>query len=332
VPPSSAATAPTGGAGSSRASRSLLLTGLAAVWDALGEGGGRGSHRSGLALMVAAAASFAVMAAIVKKMLSDAPMQAVVLSRGIVLSAVFVGLALWRGAPVVGKDRPLLVLRGLLGYAALSCYFWSVQHLPLGDAVLLQYSHPLFVALVTPRLLGERSARGQWWVIALALAGVALVVGPSGEARPAALVGVLGAVLSGAAYVTVRQLSRTEHPLTIMVAFPLATVLPSLLATIAAGQSALPHGAREWAGHGLVALAALVGQVALTLGLARAGAAQATTATLSGPAFGTLLELALFGTVPQPASIAGMLLVLAALGRLGWRRPPAVEAVTSGTG
>ena len=73
-----------------------------------------------------------------------------------------------------------------------------------------------------------RILRKRWWIIVAALVGVAFIVRPSGEMRPDALVGVMGAVLASLAYIAVRRLSRTEHPLTIMLWFPLATVPPSL--------------------------------------------------------------------------------------------------------
>jgi len=211
----------------------------------------------------------------------------------------------------------MLLLRGLLGYAALSCYFYSVQHLPLGDAVLLQYSHPAFVALVAPALLGETTGRGHWWTVLAALAGVALIVGPSGELRSSALVGLCGALCSGLAYIAVRDLSRTEHALTILVWFPLASLPGSLVGTLWAGERAIPRNASEVAGHLAVFGCALVGQLALTHGLRRTGAARATAVSMTGPVFGVLFGLLLFGSVPTWASLVGMALVVGALTRLG---------------
>ncbi len=305
------------------ASRSLLLTGLADVWYAARERAKEGGERLGLILMVVSALCFAAMAAFAKKLLPDTPTQAVVFSRGVLMSAIFVAAARWQGVPVIGKRPGVLLLRGLLGYAALSCYFFSVQHLPLGDAVLLQYSHPVFVAAVAPIFLGERTAGSQWLLIVAALAGVALVVRPAGEVRPEALIGVLGSMLSGSAYIAVRKLSRTEHPMTILLWFPLATVPFSLVATLAAGRAALPRNGREVAGHLLVTAAALLGQVALTHGLVRVGAARATAVTLTGPVFGLAFGYLLFGSVPTAASLAGTIVVLttlALLGRSGRRR------------
>ena len=162
------------------------------MWGTLRDGESRHGPRSGLLLMVISAAAFAAMAACAKKLLPHTPTQAVVLSRGLLMTVVFVALARRRGVPVVGRKPGMLLVRGLLGYGALSCYFWSVQHLPLGDAVLLQYSHPVFVALIAPLVLREPTRPMQLVLVGAALAGVALIVQPTGTLRSAALIGVLG--------------------------------------------------------------------------------------------------------------------------------------------
>jgi drug/metabolite transporter (DMT)-like permease len=303
-----------------RPSRSLQLTGLADVWAVMRRGGRGDTEPVGLILMVISAAAFALMAAFAKKLLPDTPTQAVVLSRGLMMTTVFVIAARWRGTSIVGRRPGLLLARGLFGYVALSCYFYSVQHLPLGDAVLLQYSHPIFVGLIASIFLGESVARGHWWLVLVSLVGVGLIVSPAGQVRVDALVGVAGALMSGMAYLLVRRLSRTESPMTILVWFPMVSIPFSLAATLASGGTVIPRNGREVWGHVLVTLAALVGQVALTLGLARAGAARATAVTLSGPVFGVAYGFALFGTVPTAASIGGMVLVLSALALLGWRQ------------
>jgi drug/metabolite transporter (DMT)-like permease len=265
--------------------------------------------RAGILMMVASAAWFALMAAIAKRWLPDTPTQAVVFSRGVLMSVLLVGLARRQGVPILGAQRTMLVTRGLLGYVALSCFFWSVQHLPLGDAVLLQYSHPIFVAALAPWLLREPTSRGHWAVVLLALGGVALVVGPSGELRGIAAIGLGGAMCSGLAYLAIRKLSATEHPLTIIVWFPLITVPGGLIGAIAGGEASLPRDLGEVFAHLAVALTALFGQVTLTRGLARVDAARGTAATMTGPAFGMVFGLLLFGTVPSATSLAGMLVV-----------------------
>src|SRR5207247_2494446 len=128
-----------------------------------------------------------------------------------------------------------------------------------------------------------------------------------------ALIGLSGSMLSGLAYMAVRRLSRTEHTLTILVWFPLATIPLSLLATLHAGRAALPKNGIEVVGHLLIFASALAGQVTLTQGLARAGAARATAVTMTGPVFGLLFGWVLFGTPPAPASVAGTIVVIGAV-------------------
>src|SRR6185369_3724145 len=140
--------------------RSLLITGIGEVWSSFEQRASARDEGTGLALMIVSAAMFSLMAATAKLLLPHTPPQAVVLSRGLLMSAVFITVALRRKIPILGKRPGMLVVRGLLGYTALSCYFSSVQHLPLGDAVLLQYSHPAFVAMLAPLVLHEKTARG----------------------------------------------------------------------------------------------------------------------------------------------------------------------------
>jgi drug/metabolite transporter (DMT)-like permease len=242
------------------------------------------------------------------------------------MATVFVLIARSAGAPIRGTRPGKLLLRGIFGYLALSCYFLSVQHLPLGDAVLLQYSHPAFVAALAPLVLRERSGGRHWALVGLALLGIALIVRPTGDLRVFGLVGVAGSLLSALAYMTVRDLAKTEHPVTILVWFPLATIVPSFFVAAAAGSASLPRNGTEILGHLLVTASALLGQVALTLGLTRVAAAKATAVTLTGPVFGLAFGWLMFGTVPDAYSIGGAALVTGAVGLLGRTAPGGVSS------
>jgi drug/metabolite transporter (DMT)-like permease len=114
--------------------------------------------------------------------------------------------------------------------------------------------------------------------------------------------------------------------------FPLASLVPSLVATLHAGATALPRSPSEVAGHLLVTACALIGQITLTFGLFRAGAARATAVTLTGPVFGMLFGYLLFATVPTAASLAGTAIVLTSLALLGWMPSKGARAVAEGAG
>ena len=125
--------------------------------------------------MVLSAFSFALMAACIKLFLPTVPTGRTVFWRGVLMASTFFLIAKARGVSIGGTRHGKLVLRGLLGAGAVSCYFWSVQHLSIGDAVLIQYSHPVFVAVLAPLLLREKTGRGHWLWVATAFVGMWIV-------------------------------------------------------------------------------------------------------------------------------------------------------------
>src|SRR4051794_19236397 len=176
--------------------------------------------RSGTVDMVLAAFCFSVMSLLVKVVGARIPSQEVVFVRAAVSLAVAYGLVRRARPGNWGHRKGLLVVRGLMGFAALSCFFYALIHLPLADATVIQYTNPVWTAWLGWLLLGEALTAGEAVLSAAGLLGVLLIARPTllfgGVARldPLAVgVGVAGALFSAAAYVSVRKLSRTEHPI-----------------------------------------------------------------------------------------------------------------------
>ncbi len=193
--------------------------------------------RAGAYHVLASAAAFAAMTAAAKLVGARLPVFEIVFVRALFSVLVTAGLLRHARTPLLGTRRPLLALRGLFGFLGLSCSFYAVIHLPLAEATLLQFMHPVFTVALAALLLGERIGRGVWLGIPPALAGVLLVVRPGflfgGAAAPldafAVCVALGGAFFAADAYVTVRHLARTgEHPLAIVFSFPAVTLGLSL--------------------------------------------------------------------------------------------------------
>ena len=207
---------------------------------------------AGASYVLLSAAAFAVMTSAAKLVGTRLPLFEIVFVRA--LFSVLVTAALLRRvrSPLLGTRRPLLALRGLFGFLGLSCSFYAVIHLPLAEATLLQFMHPVFTVALAVLLLGEQIGPGVVIGIPLALAGVLLVVRPGFlfglAAAPldpfAVTVALGGAFFAADAYVTVRHLARTgEHPLAIVFAFPAVTLVLSL--PLLSLDFSWPHGA-EW--------------------------------------------------------------------------------------
>jgi drug/metabolite transporter (DMT)-like permease len=267
---------------------------------------------------VGSALSFSVMSVLVKVAGARLPTQEIVLGRALVSLALSHVLLSREGLSVWGTDRPLLVARGVVGYLALSCVYYSVTHLPLAEATVIQYLHPGFTALLAALLLGE--ALGARLVAAnlVALAGVVLVARPpvlfSATATAAALdpftvaVAVAGAFGSAVAYVLVRRLAASEHPLVIVYYFPLVTV-PATLPAVAR-DFVMPQGI-EWIVLLGVGVFTQFGQVFLTRGMQLEPAGRATALSYLQVVFAACWGVLVCGDYPDTLTIAGALLVAA---------------------
>ena len=270
--------------------------------------------------MALSAFFFALMAAVAKLLGKRISAQEVILVRGVLNVAFMLWWMRRKELSWRGKNPWLLILRGIFGYTALSCYFWSVSRQPLATAVLLQQVHPVFTAVLAIWFLGEKPGSRFVPAFGFAALGVWLVASHQtaapGAGAPAIgaaplLVGLLGAVLSAAAYVAVRHASRTEHEETIVLWFPLTSVPLSAVGTWVAGP-VWPTPV-EWGWLLLVAAAGQVGQLFLTRGLARVPAGRATLANPLTIAFGALLGWLMFAEAIGWREAAGGAAIVAAV-------------------
>ena len=93
--------------------------------------------------------------------------------------------------------------RGIFGALAVLLYFTSVQLTGAGVGTLLNYTYPLWANAFGAVFLGQRTFRGFWALLALALVGVYLVIDPVWTQLPSfgELAGVVSAMLAGAAVI-----------------------------------------------------------------------------------------------------------------------------------
>ena len=260
--------------------------------------------------MSVSALGFSTMTALVKLSTQTLPTGEVVVARAVVtlaLSAIMVHRA---GLSVVGKQHGKLILRGVLGFAALSGYYISVALLPLADAATLQQTIPLLTAVLAWWILDEPIGWSAAIAIGCGLGGVALILHPTTGAADGVGVAIalVAACLSAAAYVTVRQLTQTEHPLVIVLYFPMVTV--PLALPWAAAHWVWPS-ASEWAVLLALGVMTQVGQVYLTKALAIERAGRVTAVGYLQICFAMLWQLLLFDERPSIGTLAGAGLIIA---------------------
>ncbi|HET7291996.1 MAG TPA: DMT family transporter [Vicinamibacteria bacterium] len=208
------------------------------------------------------------------------------------------------------RHLPEHLVRSGAGLAAMYCFFHAIAHMRLADAVLLNYSLPLFMPVIAWLWLGEAIPRGLWRGILLGLLGVALILKPGrGVFEPVALFGVASAVLAAVAQVGVRRLTGTEPVIRIVLYFGLVSTAVSAVPLAWAWRA--PHGF-EWALLATIGVAATIAQMFLTQAYAQAPAAQVGPFIYACVPFAALLDALVLGLLPDAWSAAGALLVCAA--------------------
>jgi drug/metabolite transporter (DMT)-like permease len=185
----------------------------------------------GLRLMAGGAFAFSVMTACAKLAGVRLPLFEIVAARSLVVS-VIAGVALWRGGHSFrGVEISLLLQRALLGFGALTCYFYSIIHLPLADATVIYFTNPVLTALAAAWVLHERMGVWELVLVVLSLVGVLFVARPSflfgaeSSLDPLGVgLGVISAFFGASAYITLRRMQR-DPPLLVVFYFSTITVL-----------------------------------------------------------------------------------------------------------
>lgn len=220
------------------------------------------------------------------------------------------------------------LLRGALGIASMYCFFYAISHLRLADALLLNYSLPLFVPLVERAWLGEPIPKGLGRALLLGSCGLLLILKPGLTIlKPAAIVGVVAAVLAAAAQVGVRGLTRTEPVIRIVYYFGLVSSCVSLFPAL--GSWVTPSAAL-WPALLALGLTATAAQLLMTRAYSCAPAAQVGPFIYTAVVFGALFDALIFHRLSDVLSVGGGVFVAAAgVAALRLRSPVVVPAARS---
>lgn len=135
----------------------------------------------------------------------------------------------------------LYFMRCVLGIVAMLAGFWAIVNLPLAQAISLSYSTPLFVTIGAVLVLGEIVRARRWTAVAVGFVGVVLIVKPGASTfTPGTLIALLAAAMSGIVAISIKFLTRTEKPDTIVLYTTMLWVPMSLGPALFYWQT--PHG------------------------------------------------------------------------------------------
>ena len=229
------------------------------------------SPRIAVLWMIFGSMCFGTMNALVKWTSFHADVWMIIMVRSAVIAFAVAIFATSRGLSLKVSDKRTMLLRCVVGLTAMILYFTALGRIPIGQAVTLQYTAPLFVALLSGRVIRERVEPVVALLVGTAFAGIVLIVSPDLSSIDSnALLALGSGFFAAMAYMYVRELRNTDSASSVVFWFAAFSVVGSIF-------QALPDVAGlEWK-----TIAALIGigigagggQVGITMAYHRANAA-----------------------------------------------------------
>jgi drug/metabolite transporter (DMT)-like permease len=164
--------------------------------------------------MIAASLLFACMGVCVKLGAAQFAAAELVFWRGFIATLMLGAYVLLRRLPLSTPHLRTHVTRGVAGFVSLVMYFYAISMIPLAAAVTLNYTSPLFLALLLALWLKEPVRRGFHVALATGFVGVVLLLQPTlgREQWLGALFGLGSGIISSIAYLNVRRLGGLGEP------------------------------------------------------------------------------------------------------------------------
>jgi drug/metabolite transporter (DMT)-like permease len=264
----------------------------------------------GAALVSLGSFTLVVMAMLVKQVGSHIPTIEILFFRSIVgflfILPMFIHNPL---EPLHTKRLGMHAVRGIIGTLGNICFFWTITHMLLADAMALQFSRPLFMIPLALAFLGEVADFRRTAITLVGFAGIALYARPFTEGfDPGAFVGAAGALFGALIVICIKRLATTEPTRTIMFYYAISNAVFSLIPTVWFWVT--PTGP-ELAILVMIGFLGIAGQGLITHGWTLGDVTALVPLDYSRIVYSALLGYLVFGELPGPWSVAGMAIIVA---------------------
>ena len=278
------------------------------------------SPRIAVLWMIFGSVCFGTMNALVKWTAFHADVWMIIMVRSAVIALAVAIFAASRGLSLKVSDKRKMLLRCVVGLTAMILYFTALGRIPIGQAVTLQYTAPLFVALLSGRVIRERVEPMVALLVGSAFAGIVLIVSPDLSSIDSdALLALGSGFFAAMAYMYVRELRNTDSASSVVFWFAAFSVVGSTF-------QALPDVAGlEWktvAARIGIGIGAGGGQVGITMAYHRANAAWVSAFSYLTVIVATFYGFTLFNETLGASDWLGGLLIVSSGIALIFMAPP----------
>ncbi len=206
------------------------------------------------------------------------------------------------------NNKSYHTLRAGIMALSLPCYIYAFKTLPLADAYAVTYVAPLFMAIFSIPILGEKIEKHAWVAILIGFSGVLVMMRPgSAVFSSGGLAAFIGGLLWALGLVMGRKISQTESDFSLSVWFLAACFLLSSLFMPFCWQA---PPLSDWI---LFAASGVIGGAGL---LAITRAFSLAPASIIGPidylilVFGAILGYVIWGDIPDIFIVIGALILV----------------------
>lgn len=265
----------------------------------------------GAVLVSLGSLTLVVMAVLVKYLGSRLPSFEILFFRSFVGFLFVVPLFMANPIEPFRTKRPMMHLaRGATGALGNACFFWTITHMLLADAMALQFSRPLFMIPLAILFMGETAGIRRTAISVVGFIGILLYARPfTAGFDPGALVGGLGAFAGALVVLCIKRLATTEPTRVIMFYYAFWNAVIALPAAL--WFWVMPTGA-ELVVLVIIGFLGISGQGLITQGFTLGDATALVPLDYFRIVYSAVLAYLIFGELPGLWSIAGMALIISA--------------------
>lgn len=263
----------------------------------------------GIAFILIATLSFAIMNVLAKALSDLHPMQ-VVFFRALGTFVFIFPYMLYHRISIIGNHPKLLGLRAVTGLISLATFFMAIKIIPLGSAISLRYIGPIFGAILAFYFLKEKVNRWQWVSFVIAFSGVVVLKGFDLRVSYMGLfLSLTSAFFIGFVFVLIRYLATREHYMTIINYFMGISILGSLAFV---QQWRMPVD-NEWYAVIPIGIFGLIGQIFMTRAFSMQEATVLAPFKYMEIVYALIMGLLFFGEGYTVLSFAGIVLIISGM-------------------
>lgn len=151
------------------------------------------------------------------KYLKDVSAYQIVFFRSVSSLFFTFGFLFKNNIPILGTNKKMLILRGVVGVTSMTLFFMSTKYLSIGTAVSLRYLAPIFAGIFAVIFIKEKIWPLQWLFFIMAFIGVLVLKGFDSQMNSTGLILVIiAAITSGLVYIIINKIGNSEHPVVVV--------------------------------------------------------------------------------------------------------------------